>query len=115
MCPTRKTLGAVLIVLCCSILQAETLTGYVLGIRVNANMYRTSWPRKNCTKDQMPLDLQRTPSCMGCVHHYVTHDPVFRYGCKAFGFKSQKSPIYVVQEASAQQCRFFEQRKLTNR
>ena len=47
---------------------------------------------------------------MGCVHHYVTHDPVFRYGCRAFGFKSQQSPIRVVQVASAQQCRLFEAR-----
>lgn len=47
---------------------------------------------------------------MGCVHHYVTHDPVFRYGCRAFGFKSQQSPIRVVQEASAQKCRLFEAR-----
>jgi len=58
----------------------------------------------------MTADKPKLPTCMGCVHHYITHDPVFRYGCRAFGFKSQQSPIRVVQEASAQQCRLFEAR-----
>ena len=56
----------------------------------------------------MTADKPKLPTCMGCVHHYITHDPVFRYGCRAFGFKSQQSPIRVVQEASAQPCRLFE-------
>lgn len=59
----------------------------------------------------MQPDLPKAPSCMGCVHHYVTHDPNFRYGCRAFGFKSQQSPIRVVQESSAQQCRLFESKE----
>jgi len=56
----------------------------------------------------MTADKPKLPTCMGCVHHYVTHDPVFRYGCRAFGFKSQQSPIRVVQDASARSCRLFE-------
>jgi len=46
------------------------------------------------------------------VHHYITHDPALRYGCRAFGFKSQQSPIRVVQEASSQLCRLFEKREV---
>jgi hypothetical protein len=45
---------------------------------------------------------------MGCVHHYITHDHVFRYGCHAFGFKSQQVPIRLVQQASGEQCKLFE-------
>lgn len=45
---------------------------------------------------------------MGCMHHYVTHDQVFRYGCRAFGIKSQQSPMRVVQLASGDACRLFE-------
>ena len=49
-----------------------------------------------------------TPTCMGCVHHYITHDQGFRYGCHAFGFKSQQAPARVVQQASGEQCKLFE-------
>ncbi|TXH04692.1 MAG: uracil-DNA glycosylase [Rhodocyclaceae bacterium] len=56
----------------------------------------------------MVSDKQRPPSCMGCMHHYVTHDQVFRYGCRAFGIKSQQSPMRVVQLASGDACRLFE-------
>lgn len=47
---------------------------------------------------------------MGCAHHYITHDPALRYGCRAFGFKSQQPPIRVVQEASSRSCEFFQPR-----
>lgn len=53
-------------------------------------------------------ELEKPATCMGCVNHYVTHDPVFRYGCRAFGFKSQQSPIRVVQQSSGEACRLFE-------
>lgn len=49
-------------------------------------------------------------TCMGCKHHYVTHDPVFPYGCRAFGFKSQQSPIRVVLQSSGEACRLFEKK-----
>ena len=52
----------------------------------------------------------KPPSCMGCAHHYITHDPILRYGCRAFGFKSQQAPIRVVQDASARACEFFQPR-----
>lgn len=58
----------------------------------------------------MNSTVKRAPSCMGCVHHYVTHDPVMRYGCRAFGFKSQQAPIRVVQQASEQPCHYYEKK-----
>jgi hypothetical protein len=52
--------------------------------------------------------VEQVKSCVGCVHHYVTHDAVFRYGCRAFGFKSQQSPMRVVQHSSGEACRLFQ-------
>ena len=50
------------------------------------------------------------PSCRGCKHYYITHELVFRYGCRAFGFKSQQSPILVVRQSSGEACRLFEKK-----
>ncbi len=49
--------------------------------------------------------------CNGCAHYYITHDRRFMYGCRALGFKSQRQPILVVMEASAQQCFYFAPKK----
>lgn len=53
---------------------------------------------------------QERPRCNGCVHYYITHDPVFRYGCRALDFKSRRQPVLDVIESSGQECLYFRQR-----
>ncbi|HAV43332.1 TPA: uracil-DNA glycosylase [bacterium] len=48
--------------------------------------------------------------CYKCKHYKVTWDTGFPYACKAFNFKSSKSPSLVVHEASGQLCQFFSPR-----
>ena len=47
------------------------------------------------------------PDCNRCVHYFITHDTEFRYGCRAFDFKSQQLPLRVVTSASGEGCRLF--------
>lgn len=47
------------------------------------------------------------PNCHQCRHYYITHDAHFRYGCRAFDFKSQRLPMLEVIEASGQACQLF--------
>ncbi|MES0372199.1 MAG: uracil-DNA glycosylase [Mariprofundaceae bacterium] len=51
---------------------------------------------------------QTRPECMRCRHYYVTWDPNFPYGCKAFGFKSRVMPCLEVYSASQHHCLKFE-------
>lgn len=53
----------------------------------------------------------KPPSCNHCIHYTITHDADFMYGCRAFNFKSQRQPIFVVIEASGQQCLHFEKKE----
>jgi hypothetical protein len=53
-----------------------------------------------------PLDDGR-PTCRHCQHYYITHDPQFRYGCRALGFKSQTQPCLEVISASGEQCLYY--------
>ncbi|WP_378127978.1 uracil-DNA glycosylase [Cohnella boryungensis] len=46
--------------------------------------------------------------CMKCKHFYVTWDPRFPKGCKAFGFKSHTLPSLTVRSSSGQPCMMFE-------
>lgn len=50
------------------------------------------------------------PTCMGCRHHAITHDPAFPYACRAMGFKSRRPPCLEVLEASGEPCMAFERR-----
>ena len=50
------------------------------------------------------------PSCTACKHYHITHDARFRYGCRAFGFKSKRQPILEVQDASGEPCHSFQKR-----
>jgi len=50
-------------------------------------------------------------SCNNCTHYYITYDANFRYGCRAFGFKSQRAPILDVFEASGQSCHYFQKKE----
>lgn len=47
------------------------------------------------------------PNCNECAHFFITHDPGFRYGCRAMDFKSRRLPMLDVLEASGQPCRLF--------
>ena len=47
------------------------------------------------------------PRCNQCTHYYITHDAIFRYGCRALDFKSRRQPIRDVFEASGQACLYF--------
>ncbi len=50
-------------------------------------------------------------NCKDCSHYYITHDPNFRYGCRALDFKSRRQPVIDVMEASGQPCQYFQRRK----
>ncbi len=47
------------------------------------------------------------PRCNRCVHYFITHDPHFRYGCHALGFKSRRRPEADVIASSGQPCLYF--------
>ncbi|MCR8634278.1 uracil-DNA glycosylase [Paenibacillus sp. N5-1-1-5] len=47
-------------------------------------------------------------NCMKCQHFYVTWDPKFPKGCKAFGFKSHNMPSLTVLSSSGKTCMNFE-------
>ncbi len=52
---------------------------------------------------------------MKCVHHFITYDPHFPYGCRAMDFKSRRLPQYEVIEASGESCLRFVARAPDNR
>lgn len=43
-------------------------------------------------------------NCFQCEHFYVTWDPKFPRGCRAFGFKTAQIPSAQVLQASGKQC-----------
>jgi hypothetical protein len=45
---------------------------------------------------------------MKCIHHFITYDPDFPYGCRAMNFKSARLPQYEVAGASQQACQSFQ-------
>lgn len=53
---------------------------------------------------------QTRPTCRGCCHYYITHDPRFPYGCRAMDFKSKVSPHRAVEQASHGMCLRFEKK-----
>lgn len=50
----------------------------------------------------------KPPTCTNCRHYFITYDANFRYGCRAFNFKSARQPILDVIDASGQQCQHFQ-------
>ncbi|WP_239616715.1 uracil-DNA glycosylase [Cohnella mopanensis] len=46
--------------------------------------------------------------CMKCRYYFVTWDPNFPRGCKAFGFKSHTMPSLTVLSSSGKACMNFE-------
>ncbi|QFY42798.1 hypothetical protein F6R98_09340 [Candidatus Methylospira mobilis] len=57
----------------------------------------------------------KRPDCNNCTHYYITYDANFRYGCRAFGFKSRQLPAVEVIEASGEQCHCFQKKKHARR
>jgi hypothetical protein len=47
---------------------------------------------------------------MRCRSFHVTYDPARPYGCRTFGFKSQRLPRDEVRLESGEECRRFEPR-----
>lgn len=52
-----------------------------------------------------------TVRCSACVHYFITHDPVFPYGCRALNFKSWRQPMLDVIEASGRPCLYFQPKR----
>jgi hypothetical protein len=50
------------------------------------------------------------PDCLRCRAFYVTHVPHHPYGCRRFGFQSQRLPSEEVRLASGRECGAFEER-----
>lgn len=46
--------------------------------------------------------------CMKCQHFYVTWDPKYPKGCKAFEFKTHTMPSLTVLRSSGKPCMNFE-------
>ncbi|MDF2961716.1 MAG: hypothetical protein K0S39_3451 [Paenibacillus sp.] len=46
--------------------------------------------------------------CMKCRHFYITWDPSFPRGCRAFGFKTQTMPSMTILSSSGKPCMNFE-------
>jgi hypothetical protein len=53
--------------------------------------------------------------CMKCRYFYVTWDPSFPRGCKAFGFKTKHMPSQTVMSSSGQPCMKFEPKTQANK
>jgi hypothetical protein len=51
------------------------------------------------------------PNCFRCTAFFITHDPVFPYGCSAMGFRSRRLPCAEVQETSGEVCLAFKPRQ----
>jgi hypothetical protein len=47
-------------------------------------------------------------NCIKCAYYYVTWDPSFPKGCKAFGFKTSEIPSALVKKSSGHACLKFE-------
>ena len=47
-------------------------------------------------------------NCMKCQHFYVTWDPQYPKGCRAFGFKTNNMPSQTVLSSSGKPCMSFE-------
>ena len=45
--------------------------------------------------------------CQRCQFYYVTWDKHKPHGCKAYNFKSQQIPSFVVKQSSGIACNFY--------
>jgi hypothetical protein len=53
-------------------------------------------------------EKQERIDCMKCKHFYITWDPNFPRGCKAFGFKTRTLPSAQVLSSSGSPCMNYE-------
>jgi hypothetical protein len=51
--------------------------------------------------------MQEKVNCMACQYYYVTWDPRFPKGCRAFQFKSTNLPSVDVFRSSGERCMKF--------
>jgi hypothetical protein len=54
--------------------------------------------------------MGRMVNCFQCKHFYVTWDPKFPRGCKAFNFKTKELPSVAVFRASGNPCMKYEKK-----
>ncbi|OUM97504.1 MAG: uracil-DNA glycosylase [Thermobacillus sp. ZCTH02-B1] len=54
------------------------------------------------------MSTDRRVNCFRCRHYYVTWDPDFPRGCKAYEFKTHQMPSVVVFSSSGRPCLKFE-------
>jgi hypothetical protein len=65
--------------------------------------------RDGTTMPERPAP-QVVPDCNRCRAFFVTHDALRPYGCRTFGFQSQRLPRDEVRLSSGQECAAFEAR-----
>ncbi|MFO0751965.1 MAG: hypothetical protein U0411_01400 [Thermodesulfovibrionales bacterium] len=53
--------------------------------------------------------------CFHCVHHYITWDRNFPYGCRAISFKAKRMPSEEVYRSSGEKCLAFSPKTKTVR
>ncbi|MFZ4713609.1 MAG: uracil-DNA glycosylase [Bacteriovoracaceae bacterium] len=58
--------------------------------------------------------MSKQKDCMNCKHFYVTWDPKFPRGCRAYEVKTANSPWQVVAQATSEGCVQFEAKKDRN-
>ncbi|HZG79058.1 MAG TPA: uracil-DNA glycosylase [Paenibacillus sp.] len=49
-------------------------------------------------------------NCMKCKHYYVTWEPQFPRGCRAYGFKTVQMPSATVLSSSGKPCLQYEEK-----
>nr|WP_090667678.1 uracil-DNA glycosylase [Paenibacillus tianmuensis] len=49
-------------------------------------------------------------NCLKCKHFYVTWDPGFPRGCRAYGFKTTDMPSALVMRSSGKPCLSYEEK-----
>ena len=61
-----------------------------------------------------PVSDTRRIQCARCKHYFVTWDPNFPKGCRAYGFKSRTMPSQAVLSSSGKPCMSFEEKSAKN-
>jgi hypothetical protein len=54
------------------------------------------------------MPSERKVNCFQCRHYFVTWDPDFPRGCKAYAFKTHMMPSALVYSSSGHPCLKFE-------
>jgi len=50
------------------------------------------------------------PDCLACRHYFVTYEPSFPHGCRAFAIRTKRLPADEVRLSSGRDCLAFERR-----